>query len=182
MSNGYWVSFSLRHGLMELCDGIPTFIKYWKEEFFFVHTSAFSGPMAYGASTDRVFDPVPELSPDGPLVTEKLSDNFGSKSISPNLQSKGVKLDFDYGKPPTVSTRASSKGFILKRRYEIVQDDQLIIMSPPKQKCFGRESRSRSLNDLADPLVPDVMNSKCTLEDPSTSVFRECPIEPDSEM
>lgn len=35
MSNSDWVSFSLRHGLVELCDGLPTSIKYWKEEFFF---------------------------------------------------------------------------------------------------------------------------------------------------
>lgn len=28
MSNGDWVSFSLHHGLVELCDGLPNSIKY----------------------------------------------------------------------------------------------------------------------------------------------------------
>ncbi|CAH1448422.1 unnamed protein product [Lactuca virosa] len=76
MSNGDWVSFSLRHGLVELCDGLPTSIKYWKEEFVFVHSSAFSGPMAYSATADTVADHVPELSPDELLIIEKLSANF----------------------------------------------------------------------------------------------------------
>ncbi|CAH1421133.1 unnamed protein product [Lactuca virosa] len=76
MSNGDWVSFSLRHGLMELCDVLPTSIKYWKEEFFFVHASSFSDPMAYGATADRVADLVPELSPDELLITERLASNF----------------------------------------------------------------------------------------------------------
>ncbi|CAH1422144.1 unnamed protein product [Lactuca virosa] len=56
MSNGDWVSFSLCHGLVELCDGLPSSIKYWKEEFFFVHASAFSGPMVYDATADRAAD------------------------------------------------------------------------------------------------------------------------------
>lgn len=30
MSNGDWVSFSLCHGLVELCDNLSTSIKYWK--------------------------------------------------------------------------------------------------------------------------------------------------------
>ncbi|CAI9263231.1 unnamed protein product [Lactuca saligna] len=45
MSNGDLVSFSLCHGLVELCDGLPTFVKGWKEEFFFVYTSSFPGLM-----------------------------------------------------------------------------------------------------------------------------------------
>ncbi|CAH1426459.1 unnamed protein product [Lactuca virosa] len=76
MSNEDWVSFSLRHGLVEICDGLLTFIKYWKEEFFFVHASSFSGSMAYDATTDRVTDPVSKVSPDEKLITERLSDNF----------------------------------------------------------------------------------------------------------
>ncbi|CAI9297879.1 unnamed protein product [Lactuca saligna] len=70
------VSFSLRHGLVELCDGLPTSIKYWKEEFFFVHSFSFSGPMEYGAAVDRVVDPTLELSPDELLITNRLESNF----------------------------------------------------------------------------------------------------------
>ncbi|CAH1438292.1 unnamed protein product [Lactuca virosa] len=76
ISNGDWGSLSLRHGLVEICDGLPTSIKCWKEELFFVHASAFSGPMAYGATSDRAADPVPKLSSYEQLISERLSDNF----------------------------------------------------------------------------------------------------------
>lgn len=76
MSNGEWVSFSLRHGLVELCEGLSTSIKYWKEHFFYVHSSTFSSPMAYGATADRVADPDPEFSLDEMLITEMLASNI----------------------------------------------------------------------------------------------------------
>ncbi|CAI9273359.1 unnamed protein product [Lactuca saligna] len=62
VSNGDWVSFSLRHGLVELYYGLPTSVKWWNVEFFFVDTSAFSSPMAYGATSDRGLNAPPELS------------------------------------------------------------------------------------------------------------------------
>ncbi|KAL7611776.1 hypothetical protein Lser_V15G06815 [Lactuca serriola] len=231
MSNGDWVAFSLRHGSVELCDGLPTSIKYWKEEFFYVHAFAFSRPKAYGATTDRVADLSPELSPDELLITERLASNFFrwtdpdetvlgmagmsphwnrledvmipdspnhsesnmdsalevsqseiSKSIPLNLCSKGVKFVFDRGRPPIVSTRASSTGFILKRLYESDQDDQLIQMYPPKRKRSGRETKSRSLNDLANPLILDVTGSKRNFEGPTATIFHVCPIESYSKM
>lgn len=252
MSNGDWVSFSHHHGLVEICDGLPTSIKYWKEEFFFVHASAFSGSMAYDATTDRSADPVPELTFDEQLITKMLSDNFvrwmdpdeailgmagmsphwnclgkkpmemlegkyvtlldrlhrrrilnsalvtedviapdsrldvsraeGSRRISPTFRSKGSKLDSNFGKPPTVFMRATSKGFILKKRSESAQDDQLIRMSPPKRKRSGCELKSQSLNDLPDPPVSDVESSKRALKDLVSAVFHECLIESDSEM
>lgn len=83
ISNGNWVSFSLCHVLVEICDGLPTSIKYWKEELFFVHASALSGPMAYGATTDKVVDPISELSSYEQLITEMLSENF-VRWVDPN--------------------------------------------------------------------------------------------------
>ncbi|CAI9284126.1 unnamed protein product [Lactuca saligna] len=71
MSNEDWVSFSPCHGLVEICDGLLNSIKYWKEELFFVHVSAFSGPITYDATAGSVADPVPELSPDEQLITER---------------------------------------------------------------------------------------------------------------
>ncbi|CAI9263052.1 unnamed protein product [Lactuca saligna] len=76
ISNEYWVPFSLHNGLVELCDGLPTSTKYRKEKFFFVHASAFSDLMAYGATADRVADPVPKLSPDEMLTMKRLASNF----------------------------------------------------------------------------------------------------------
>ncbi|CAH1451953.1 unnamed protein product [Lactuca virosa] len=129
------------------------------------------------------------MAPDSPTRSESsmdsaldVSQSKGSRSIRPNLRWKGVKLDFDCGKPPTVFTRATLIGFILKKRSESVEDDQLIKMSPPKQKCSSRESRSRSLNDLSDPPTPDVTSSEHTSEDRATTIFHECPIEPDNKM
>ncbi|CAH1417970.1 unnamed protein product [Lactuca virosa] len=116
MSNGDWVSFSLRHGLVEICDGLPTSIKYWKEEFFFVHVSAFSSPMAY-ATADRAADPSPELSSDEQLITERSSDNFvrwvdpdevtlGMADMSPHWNRLGKKpMEMLEGKDVTLLDR-----------------------------------------------------------------------------
>ncbi|CAH1445589.1 unnamed protein product [Lactuca virosa] len=90
MSNGDWVFFSLRHGLVELCDDLPTSIKYWKDEFFFVDAFTFSGPMAYDATADRATDPVPELSSDEQLITERLSDNF-VRWVDPDKEMLGMQ-------------------------------------------------------------------------------------------
>lgn len=76
MSNGDWVLFFLYHGLVELCDNLPTSIKYWKEEFFFAYVSTFFGPMKFGATADRVVDPISDLSPDECAITERLIENF----------------------------------------------------------------------------------------------------------
>ncbi|CAH1445590.1 unnamed protein product [Lactuca virosa] len=106
----------------------------------------------------------------------------GSRPIPPNLHSKGVKLDFDFGKPHAVFTRATSKGFILNKCSESAQDDQLIMMSPTKRKRSGRDLKSRSLNDLFDPLAPDAISSERTPEDPVATIFHECPIGLDNKM
>ncbi|CAH1448423.1 unnamed protein product [Lactuca virosa] len=89
------------------------------------------------------------MVPDSPTQLEsnmdstlEVSQSESSKSIPPNLRSKGVKLDFDCDKPSSVSKRDSSKGFILKRRSESVQYDHLIKMPPPKRKRSSHESRS----------------------------------------
>lgn len=93
-----------------------------------------------------------------------------------------MKLDSDHGRSPIVCTRASSTGFILKRRFEGAQDEQLIQMSPPKRKRSGRETRNRSLNDLVDLPVLDVTGSDRNLEGLTTTVFHDLPIEPHNKM
>ncbi|CAI9275075.1 unnamed protein product [Lactuca saligna] len=129
------------------------------------------------------------MSSDSPSSSESsmdfvldVSQPEGSRPIPINPCSKGVKLDVNCGKPPTVFTRATSKGFILNKHFESVQDDQIIKMFPPKQKHPGRESRSRSLNDLSDPLVFDVASSERTLEGPATTVPHNFSIKPDTKM
>ncbi|CAH1426602.1 unnamed protein product [Lactuca virosa] len=73
ISTGDWLSFSIHHVLVEICDGISSSIKYWKEEFFCVHASAFPRPMTYGASVDRATDPAPELTPEEQDIVYRLS-------------------------------------------------------------------------------------------------------------
>lgn len=74
MSNGDWVSFSLRRGLVEHCDRVPTSIRRWKEEFFFVDTSAISGLMTYGVTADRGSDALTDVS----TKERETIDHFGS--------------------------------------------------------------------------------------------------------
>ncbi|CAI9271981.1 unnamed protein product [Lactuca saligna] len=114
--------------------------------------------------------------------TLEVSQSEIYKSVPPNLFSKGVKLDSDHGRPPIVSTRASSIGFILKKHSESAQNDQLIQMSLPKWKHSGRETRSQSLNDLDNYAILDVTGSKRNLKGPIITVFHECLIEPDRKM
>lgn len=109
----------------------------------------------------------------------EVSQPNSSKTILPTLRSKGAKPDSDYGRPPT---RASSKEFILKRRSENVQDDKLLQISYPKRKRSGHETRSWNLNDLVDPPDLNVTSSECFSEGPTTTIFHDCPIEPESEM
>ncbi|CAI9274492.1 unnamed protein product [Lactuca saligna] len=115
-------------------------------------------------------------------LTLDVSQLEGSRSIPPNLHSKVVKLDFDCGKPPIVFTRATSKGFILKSVVRVLKMINSSRCLPPKRTRSGRESRSRSLNDLFDPPAPNVTRSECTSENLNTNVFQECPIEPDSKI
>lgn len=61
---------------MELCNGLPTSIKYWKEEFFFVHISTFSGPMVFGATADRAVDLVPLVFAEECIFVGCLSENY----------------------------------------------------------------------------------------------------------
>ncbi|CAH1430621.1 unnamed protein product [Lactuca virosa] len=88
MSNRDWVSLFLHHRVVEIYDGLLTSIKYWKEEFFFVNDSAFSEPMAYGVTFDRVVNPSPELSLKEQSTADCLLENF-VKWIDP----KEVMLD-----------------------------------------------------------------------------------------
>ena len=75
MSNGDWISFSLRRGLVDICDALPTFVNYWKEELFFVSSIAFTGAMGYGATSNRFTDPSPNLIPEEQCTIDLLSEN-----------------------------------------------------------------------------------------------------------
>ena len=62
MSSGDWVSFSLRHGLGDIIDDLPSSVKRWKPEFFFVTAAAFDKDMQFGDTQSRESDPPPKLT------------------------------------------------------------------------------------------------------------------------
>ncbi|CAH1416892.1 unnamed protein product [Lactuca virosa] len=46
-----WVTFSSRQGVVNICIGLSESIKLWKEELFFVDSSAFLFPMYFGKTS-----------------------------------------------------------------------------------------------------------------------------------
>lgn len=60
MASDNWVSFSLHLGLNNIYDELPSSIKMWKEEFFFVHDSTFARLIKFGDSVETGPGPVPD--------------------------------------------------------------------------------------------------------------------------
>lgn len=76
MSTKDWVSFSLHHGLVEICDGLRTSINYWKDDIFFVHASTFHGLWCIVLLLIRIVDPSPRLILEEKSVVERLLEKF----------------------------------------------------------------------------------------------------------
>ncbi|CAH1446889.1 unnamed protein product [Lactuca virosa] len=76
MVSNDWIYFSLRNGLVDICDGLATFIKKWKHEFFFVDATVFTGSMCFGGITYRVSEPSPNLSTEEQIIVDRLTTNF----------------------------------------------------------------------------------------------------------
>ncbi|CAH1443859.1 unnamed protein product [Lactuca virosa] len=57
-----WISFSLSHGGIDICDGLPSSIWKWKEELFFVDVSPFTNRMQFDSLVDQDSGPAPDLS------------------------------------------------------------------------------------------------------------------------
>lgn len=92
---------------MEIYDGLPTSIKYWKEVFFFMHIFAFTRRMFYAATTNKVVDPSPDFSLEEESMGDRLLDNF-VKCFDPEeimLSTAGINsywkffLEKTYGNP-----------------------------------------------------------------------------------
>ncbi|CAH1440489.1 unnamed protein product [Lactuca virosa] len=75
MTSGDWVSFSLRSGAIKICDGLPTSIKKWNTEFFFVDASAFGVVMQFESLLNRDHEPNPELTVDNQYTVDRLVAN-----------------------------------------------------------------------------------------------------------
>ncbi|CAH1412147.1 unnamed protein product [Lactuca virosa] len=76
MARGDWVSISLHSNGINICYGLPTSIKKWKTEFFFVEASFFSVTMQFGSLLNRLHDPNPELTIDEQLTVDRLVANY----------------------------------------------------------------------------------------------------------
>ncbi|CAH1421617.1 unnamed protein product [Lactuca virosa] len=173
MSNGDWVSFALRHGFVELFDGLPTSIKYWKEEFFFIHASAFSSPMAYGDIADRATDPIPELSSDDQLITERLSDNFvrwvgpneemmGMASMSPHWNHLGKKsVEVFEGKDVTLLDRLHRRQIA---NSTLVMEEVLASDSPTRSESSMESALDVSRAEGSRPIPPNLRSKVVKLD------------------
>ena len=73
MPSGDWMSMSLRHGVDDMIEGLPSSIKHWKEEYFFVDSKALGKELVLADDTPRGPDSHPSLSPDEMKVAELLS-------------------------------------------------------------------------------------------------------------
>ncbi|KAL4571997.1 hypothetical protein LXL04_018765 [Taraxacum kok-saghyz] len=71
----YWVSFTRRQGVDEICDGIPSSIKKWKPEFLFVDAREFSPNMVFGEHKNRAVDHPPELTLAQQLLVDQMVVN-----------------------------------------------------------------------------------------------------------
>ncbi|CAI9301178.1 unnamed protein product [Lactuca saligna] len=99
-----WVYFSLRCGGISICNGLPSFITKWKEEFFFVYASAIAGHPGesiiglanlgsnYGSS---VATTVPTLRGDNLTLLERLRWKHRSKTVKRG-SSSATKSDSPY--------------------------------------------------------------------------------------
>lgn len=71
-----WVPLFLRHGAIETCDGLPTFIKKWKPEYFSMDVSVFGGPMHFEDPPSGEHDQGPELINEERSVIDRLVEIF----------------------------------------------------------------------------------------------------------
>ncbi|CAH1415949.1 unnamed protein product [Lactuca virosa] len=91
MVSNDWISFSFRHGLINIYDGLASYIKKWKQEFFFVDASAFGGPMCFGDIADRDCNHDPKLTPEEHFVVDRLTVNF-MKWVDPGEEMLEIAL------------------------------------------------------------------------------------------
>ncbi|CAI9269753.1 unnamed protein product [Lactuca saligna] len=76
MESGDWISFPLPSGVIEIHDGLPTSIKKWKTEFFFVDASSFKVAMHFESLINRDHGPNPELTVDDQYTIDRLVANY----------------------------------------------------------------------------------------------------------
>ena len=73
--SGDWFSFSKRAGVVELCLGLPSSVKHWKGEFFFLKSSVYPSTMVLGRLGARSSDRPRKLTPEEQLLADRLTEN-----------------------------------------------------------------------------------------------------------
>ena len=73
--SGNWLSFSKRAGVTELCLGLPSSVKHWKGEFFFLKSSVYPDSVVLGRLGTRSSDRPRALSPEEQVLADRLADN-----------------------------------------------------------------------------------------------------------
>ena len=116
---GEWLSFSKRPHAVELCLGLPSSIKNWKSEFFFIKSSAYPDTMQLGIIGARSSDRLRKLSMEEQGVVDQIAANalwwtdpdevtLGLAGLSPYWDSLNPKpLIVDDGKGTTLTDRVT---------------------------------------------------------------------------
>ncbi|CAH1422346.1 unnamed protein product [Lactuca virosa] len=170
MSNDDWVSFSLRHGLVETCDALLTSIKYWKEEFFFVSSTAFDGPMVYGATADRTAYPSSDLAPEEQSTMNLLLENFvkwtDAEEIMLGVASMSSYWKF-FGRKP-METLACHEVTLLEQlhrkhlaSYALVTEEATIPNSPSQLESSMDSMMHITGQDMNLPVIPSPSKKYC---------------------
>ena len=115
MPSGNWVSMSLRHGLVDMIEGLPSSIKHWKEEYFFVDEKALGERLVAIDEPTRGPDSPPSLTEEEMRVAELLSGHC-VKWVDPDevvLATAGLSTKWaSTGKYPTLTAGNQTVSFL----------------------------------------------------------------------
>ncbi|CAH1426554.1 unnamed protein product [Lactuca virosa] len=151
-----WVYFSLRYGAIEISDKLPTSIKKWKTEFFFVDASPFGVPTHFENLLNRDHDSNLELTIDDQSTIDSLVANY-VKWSDPNdsiLELVGLEgVLYIVGRPLAPALRGyptcfSSEGVLDSESsidFHVQPDsgDPVVISSSPSNKRKKKDDRSK---------------------------------------
>ncbi|KAL4576680.1 hypothetical protein LXL04_012778 [Taraxacum kok-saghyz] len=151
--SGDWLSFSKRPSSVELCLGLPSSIKNWKAEYFFVDSSAYGDSVQLGNLSTRVSDRFRKLTAEEQLLVDRLSENvvWWSDPDETTLGLAGLSPYWD-SLDPKPSLSRDKKGSTLSSRLTFFRDmksNEVVGISSE-----AGDASSSSLDSTSQPLPP----------------------------
>ena len=164
--NGDWVTISLRQGMDDMIGGLPSSVRCWKDEYFFVSSEVLGKELvpADDAACGTMDSP-PFLSPEEATVAELLSQHW-VKWIDPDeiiLAMAGLSPKWEsMGKRPTLSAGGQAVSLLdrlMRKEYphplSITEDPFL----PEARKVLTGTSVTRSGDGLSVPVNFEVKST-----------------------